>query len=184
MRFPAKETSSYIWVAIPVDSVILQWYACGADWRTDVGHVTASHYQNFSEARITKFSYPWYTVLRSSASRDGTPLILVINKKRKHPITISYPTTFNKSPTRMPPGSNIHKHFLHFFLLLPTTLYKKKNGVKVLLKECLFSYQSRSRTPQAWSRGDEVSVFSSTQVLKEDPFCLNPVHSLYTEKVN
>ena len=82
-------------------------------------------------------------------SRERTPLILVINKKRKHPITISYPTTFNKSPTRMPPGSNIHKHFLHFFLLLPTTLYKKKNGVKVLLKECLFSYNSRSRTPQA-----------------------------------
>ena len=116
--------------------------------------------------------------------RETALLILVINKKRIYLITISYPTTFNKSPTRMPPGSNIHKHFLHLFLLLPTTLYKKKNGVKVLLKECLFSYHSRSRTPQAWSRGDEVSVFSSTQVLKEDPFCLNPVHSLYTEKVN
>ena len=31
MRFPAKIASSCIWVAIPVDSVILHWYACGAD---------------------------------------------------------------------------------------------------------------------------------------------------------
>ena len=31
MRFPAKITSSCIWVAIPVDLVILHWYACGAD---------------------------------------------------------------------------------------------------------------------------------------------------------
>ena len=33
MRFPAKITSSCIWVAIPVDWVILHWYACGADER-------------------------------------------------------------------------------------------------------------------------------------------------------
>ena len=30
MRFPAKITSSCIWVATPVDWVILHWYACGA----------------------------------------------------------------------------------------------------------------------------------------------------------
>ena len=35
--FPAKITSSCIWVAIPVDSVILHWYACGADGRW-LGH--------------------------------------------------------------------------------------------------------------------------------------------------
>ena len=34
MRFPAKITSSCIWVAIPVDRVILHWYACGADGRS------------------------------------------------------------------------------------------------------------------------------------------------------
>ena len=48
MRFPAKITSSCIWVAIPVDWIILHWYACGADGRSGgrsvYGHV------------ITKFS--------------------------------------------------------------------------------------------------------------------------------
>ena len=34
MRFPVKITSSCIWVAIPVDWLILHWYACGADGRT------------------------------------------------------------------------------------------------------------------------------------------------------
>ena len=34
MRFPAKITSSCIWVAIPVNWVILHWYACGADGRS------------------------------------------------------------------------------------------------------------------------------------------------------
>ena len=33
MRFPVKITSSCIWVAIPVDWIILHWYACGADGR-------------------------------------------------------------------------------------------------------------------------------------------------------
>ena len=37
MRFPAKITSSCIWVAIPVDWVILHWYDCGADGRSVVG---------------------------------------------------------------------------------------------------------------------------------------------------
>ena len=36
MRFPVKITSSYIWVAIPVEWVILHWYACGADGRCTV----------------------------------------------------------------------------------------------------------------------------------------------------
>ena len=49
MRFPAKITSSCIWVAIPVDWVILHWYTCGADGRSLArsvyGHV------------ITKFSW-------------------------------------------------------------------------------------------------------------------------------
>ena len=31
MRFPAKITSSCIWVAIPGYLLILHWYACGAD---------------------------------------------------------------------------------------------------------------------------------------------------------
>ena len=48
MRFPVKITSSSIWVAIPVDWVIIHWYACAADGRSGdrsvYGHV------------ITKFS--------------------------------------------------------------------------------------------------------------------------------
>ena len=34
MRFPARKTSSCIWVTIQVDWVILHWYACGADGRS------------------------------------------------------------------------------------------------------------------------------------------------------
>ena len=45
MRFPAKITSSCIWIAIPVDRVILHWYASGATDGRAYGHV------------ITKFSW-------------------------------------------------------------------------------------------------------------------------------
>ena len=34
MRLPVKITSRCIWVAIPVDRVILHWNACGADGRS------------------------------------------------------------------------------------------------------------------------------------------------------
>ena len=46
MRFPPKITSSCIWVAIPVDLVILHsiWYACGADGRRAVS-VRSRDYQ-------------------------------------------------------------------------------------------------------------------------------------------
>ena len=49
MRFPAKITSSCIWVAIPVDWVILHWYACGVDGRSlgRVGGVRSPDYQIF-----------------------------------------------------------------------------------------------------------------------------------------
>ena len=33
MQFPAKITSRCIWVAIPIDGVILHWFACGSDGR-------------------------------------------------------------------------------------------------------------------------------------------------------
>ena len=48
-----QKVSSCIWVTIPVDRVILQWFTFGADrcavGRT-YGHVTTSHDQNFSDA--------------------------------------------------------------------------------------------------------------------------------------
>ena len=50
MRFPSKITSSCIWVAIPVDWVILHWYACDADGRTvglAVGRCTVTWLPNF-----------------------------------------------------------------------------------------------------------------------------------------
>ena len=46
MRFPAKITSSCTWVAIPVDWVILHWYACGADGRS-LGRCTVTWLPNF-----------------------------------------------------------------------------------------------------------------------------------------
>ena len=57
VRFPAKISSSCIWVAIPVDWVILHCYACGADGRS-LG-VRSRDYQIFSDGYITSFSYPW-----------------------------------------------------------------------------------------------------------------------------
>ena len=56
MRFPAKTTASCIWVAIPVDWVILHGFACGAHGRSDV---RSRDYQNFSDEYVTKFSDPW-----------------------------------------------------------------------------------------------------------------------------
>ena len=47
MRFPAKITSNYIWVTIPVEWVILNWYACGADGRSL--SVRSRDYQIFSD---------------------------------------------------------------------------------------------------------------------------------------
>ena len=69
MRFPAKISSSCIWVAIPVDWVILPWYACGAD-RRSLG-VRSCDYQIFSDGYITSFSYPWCSpgVLRARELR-------------------------------------------------------------------------------------------------------------------
>ena len=68
MRFPAKISSSCIWVAIPVDWVILPWYACGADGRSGV---RSRDYQIFSDGYITSFSYPWCSpgVLRARELR-------------------------------------------------------------------------------------------------------------------
>ena len=43
MWFPAKITSSCIWVAIPVDWFILHCYACGAGGRRSVGRMARYH---------------------------------------------------------------------------------------------------------------------------------------------
>ena len=54
MQFPAKIISSCIWVAIPVDRVILHWYTCGVDGRSfGYGHVITRFSGMF------RFTYPW-----------------------------------------------------------------------------------------------------------------------------
>ena len=67
--FPPKKISSCIWVTIPVDWVILHWYAYGADGRS-LG-VRSRDYQIFSDGYITSFSYPWCSpgVLRARELR-------------------------------------------------------------------------------------------------------------------
>ena len=48
MRFPAKITSSCIWVSIPVDWVILHWFACGANGSAGLctyGHVITNFFR-------------------------------------------------------------------------------------------------------------------------------------------
>ena len=47
MRFPFKITSSCIWVAIPVDLVILHWHACDADGLLEAVSVRSRDYQIF-----------------------------------------------------------------------------------------------------------------------------------------
>ena len=46
MRFPVKITASCIWVATPIDWVILHWYTCGADGRSG-GRCTVTWLPNF-----------------------------------------------------------------------------------------------------------------------------------------
>ena len=71
MRFPAKITSSCIWVAIPVDRVILHWYACGADGRS-LGRCTVTWLPNFLGWVDYFIFLPM--VLRRRASRARAPL--------------------------------------------------------------------------------------------------------------
>ena len=48
MRFPAKKIPSSIWVAIPVDRVILHWFPCGVDGRAlGQADVWSRDFQNF-----------------------------------------------------------------------------------------------------------------------------------------
>ena len=54
--FPNK-TLSYIWVAIPVDWIILHWYACGADRRSG-GRCTVTWLPNFLGWAVYHISLP------------------------------------------------------------------------------------------------------------------------------
>ena len=69
MRFPAKITSSCIWVAIPVDWVISHWYACGADGRSGVRVTWLPNFRGWVDYHIF---LPM--VLRRRASRARAPL--------------------------------------------------------------------------------------------------------------
>ena len=160
MRFPAKKPR----VAFRLPYLLIELFYIGKSV------VQIDGQARFKWLQVTtKFSYP-----RCSGASERAPLILLISRNGKYAIIKSYQNVSLKQ------RSQTLSTF--FFLLFPTTLYKKKYDVTVLVNEFLFSYHSQLRMPLAWSRGDEVSVFSSTQVLKEDPFCLNPVHLLQKKK--
>ena len=83
LRFPAKITSSCIWVVIPVDWVILHWYACGADGRS-LARCTVTWLQNFlgwvdlptHGAPLVRASAPlWRTLLPTIAFVAVMPYI-------------------------------------------------------------------------------------------------------------
>ena len=71
MRFPAKITSSCIWVATPVDWVILHWYACGMHerslGRSVYGHVITKFSRMGSRAPHARlelrYNYSWLLIL-------------------------------------------------------------------------------------------------------------------------
>ena len=76
MRFPAKITSSCISVAIPVDWVILHWYACvedGLSFGRAVGRCTVTWLPHFL-GWVHYFNF-FPMVLRSRASRARAPQI-------------------------------------------------------------------------------------------------------------
>ena len=68
MRFSVKITSICVWVAIPVDWVILHWF-CGADWLSGGGWRSRDYHFSLMGSQSTRFSYPW-----CSASRARAPL--------------------------------------------------------------------------------------------------------------
>ena len=92
MRFPAKITSSCIWVVIPVDWVNLHWYTCGEDGRSGgraggraYGHVITkfsrmgrllhflTHGAPLRALRAREFRYKqqrWWTISLEYASLD------------------------------------------------------------------------------------------------------------------
>ena len=75
MRFPTKITSSCIWVTIPVDWVILHWYACGVNGRSlgrEGGRCTVTWLPNFLGWVGYFIFLPM--VLRWHASRARAPL--------------------------------------------------------------------------------------------------------------
>ena len=74
VRSPAKIASSCIWVAIPVNWVILHWYACGAD-RRSLGQCTVTWLLNF--LRWVDYFIFLPMVLRWGASRARNFLWMV-----------------------------------------------------------------------------------------------------------
>ena len=87
MRFPAKITSSCIWVAIPVDWNILHWYLCGAYGRADTRTgVRSRDYQNFSEGEEI-FNFPAWLLFRANSVKIGKAGIL----KSRHLLGGTYP---------------------------------------------------------------------------------------------
>ena len=72
--FPNK-TLSYIWVAIPVDWIILHWYVCGADGRSG-GRCTVTWLPNFLGWAVYHISLPM--VLRCARlARESSAMMMM-----------------------------------------------------------------------------------------------------------
>ena len=72
-----NKTLSCIWVAIPVEWIILHRYACGADGRSGgraVGRCTVTWLPNFLGLVVFHIFYPWCSAAR--ASRARAPLLI------------------------------------------------------------------------------------------------------------
>ena len=76
MRFPTKITSSCIWVAIPVDGVILNWYACGVDARS-LG-VRSRDYQFSRMGRLLHFLSHGAPLVRFARESSGINTVFPI----------------------------------------------------------------------------------------------------------
>ena len=72
MRFPAKIASRCIWVAIPVDWVILHWYACRTDGRSKEVGVRSRDYQIFRDGYIY---LPMVVRWRELCARESSAII-------------------------------------------------------------------------------------------------------------
>ena len=152
IRFPAKKPR----VAFRLSYLSIELFYIGKSVVQIDGQARSSDYSSYEIFLPTVFRCEW-----ESPANTGNKQKRNICDHKVQPECL-HKATFTNT-------------FHLFFLLFPTTLCKKRYDVTVLVNEFLFSYHSQLRMPLAWSRGDEVSVFSSTQVLKEDPFCLNPV---------
>ena len=95
MRFFPNKTLSCIWVSIPVDRIILHWYAWGADGRSG-GRCTVTWLPNFLEWVVYHISYPWCSAARASRGRAPLSFSLQRNWVNKLLYCWSFPVLLSR----------------------------------------------------------------------------------------